>query len=84
MNDAVVTLDDVDILTDTYITIQVLLALLVKRAPCAEVAPAEVGRTNEDFLSLLHDGIVYGDVFAFWETFVDDLLFLVCSVNGKH
>ena len=84
MDDTVTTFEDIDVITDAYITVEVFLALFVKRTPSAEITPPEVCRTDEDLLSLLHNGVVDGDVLTFGEQAVDLFLFLSCSVDWQH
>ena len=83
VNDAVMTFEDIDVIANTYVTIEIFLALLVQRSPGAKVTPSEVGRTHENLLGLLHDGIVYGNVFALWEKTVDLFLFFGCAIDGE-
>ena len=59
VNDTVVALNQIDVIANAHITIEILLTLFVQRAPCAKVAPAEVGRTNEYLFGFLHDSIVH-------------------------
>ena len=82
MYDAIVAFKQVDVLTDAHVAIEILLALFVERTPCAQIAPTEIGRTDENFLGLFHDGIVNGNVLTFWEQTVDLLLFLLCAIDG--
>ena len=81
MNYTVMTFEDVDVVANAHIAIEILLALLVQRSPRAQVAPAEVGRTNKDLFGLLHNGIVDGDVLALREQTVNLFLFLGGSID---
>ena len=76
VDDTVMALEDIDVLADAHIAVEVFLALFMQRTPGAEVTPAEVGRTDENLLSFLHDGVVDRDVFTFREQTVDLLLLL--------
>ena len=83
MDYAVVSFVEVDVRANASVAVSVLLHLLAQRTPRAEVAPAETGGIDEDFLGVLHNGIVHGNILAFGEEFVNHLLFLRRVVNGQ-
>ena len=84
MDDAVVSFVEVDVRPDAGVAVSVFLHLLAQRAPRSKVAPAETGGIDEDFLSVLHNGIVHRDILAFGEEFVNHLLFLRRVVDGQQ
>ena len=65
MDDAVVGIEKRYVGTDFPVSIHVLGRFYEQRAPCAQIAPSEVGGTDEDFLRFLHDGIVDGYTLTF-------------------
>ena len=81
--DTVVGFKERDVLSNAGVAVEVFLRLLLQRTPRAQVAPSEVGRTYEDLLSFLHDGIVYADVLTLWEQLVYLLLLLRSAVDGQ-
>ena len=76
VHNAVAALKGVDVLADESVAVHVALALQQQRAPCAEVAPAEVCREDEDLLGILHHGIVDGNVVAVGIHLINSLLLL--------
>ena len=76
MHHTVVAIKHLDVLANEGVAIHVALALQAQRAPCAKVAPTKIGGANKNLLSLLHHGIVDGDIVAIAINIIDDLLFL--------
>ena len=75
VNDAVLAIDEIDVLSDGCVIVFILFKMSVKASPCAEVAPSEVGRIYKNLFGLLHYGIVDGDVWTCWEILIYKLLF---------
>ena len=84
MDDAVVGIVDIHVLADDAVAVEVFLGLHQQGAPGAQVAPTEIGRADEDFLCLLHDGIVDGNALAFGEALVYLLLLLFRSIDRQQ
>src|SRR5574344_1699935 len=59
MDDAVVSFVEVDVRADASVAVSVFLYLFAQRTPRSKVAPAETGGIDEDFLGVLHNGIVH-------------------------
>ena len=70
--------------SDTYIVVTVALALLMQRAPRAEVAPSEGGGEDKDFFRLFHHGVVNRDGRTFGKLAIDDLLLLGCTIEWQQ
>ena len=77
MDDAIACVVDADIVADDAVAIHVVLRLHQQRAPCTQVAPTEVGRTNKDFLSFLHDGIINGNALTLREAAINLFLLML-------
>ena len=84
MHDAVVAFHHLDVLAYAAVAVEVAWSLQKQRAPCAKVAPTKVGRTNEDFFSLFHDGIVDRDILTLRIFLIDHSLLLVGTHDIEH
>ena len=84
VDDTVVCVKQGDAVAYYAVAIKVFGGLRHERAPCTQVTPSEICRTDEDLGGFLHDGIVYGDAFAFWVAKVDGSLFLWGAKNREH
>ena len=56
----------------------------MKRAPCAQVAPSEVSREDENLLSILQYSVIDADILTFRIFGVDHLLFLFSAEDRNH
>ena len=81
MNNAVVAIVQLDIITYAYVAFAISRHAFVERAPCAQVAPPEVGGEHVYFLGFLHHGVVDTYAGAVGEAAVDGFLFLFGAVN---
>lgn len=84
VDDASLAFDDMDIVAHNGIATVVLREQFVKGTPRPDVAPTEFCRRDEDFVSVLHDGIVNGDVFAGGVYLVNLRLLLWGIIDGDE
>ena len=83
MYDGVVRFVEIDVVANGHVAVFVGVGMFAQGVPAAQVAPAEVGGIDEDFLGLFHDGVVHGDAFAEGEALVDHGLFFGVIVVGE-